>query len=121
MQSTVSLPDSMLSKVDEQANGLRIPRSQYVLEALDFYATEQVKLKADIDNLNNQAIARDKELESKTSEVLKLQEKVHVLENQLAEVAKTKNAVDNLQEEAKQYKATLEQANAETSQLKSQL
>ena len=57
---TVSLPDSMLSKVDEQANGLGVPRSQYVLEALEFHATEQIKLKADIDNLNNQAIARDK-------------------------------------------------------------
>jgi chromosome segregation ATPase len=118
---TVSLPDSMLSKVDEQANGLGVPRSQYVLEALEFHSTEQIKLKADIDNLNNQVIARDKELESKTSEVLKLHEMVYALESQLAEATKAKNAFDNLQEEAEQYKAKLEQANAEISQLKSQL
>ena len=118
---TVSLPESTLGMVDEKANSQGIPRSQYVLEALEFYATERIKLKDDIEKLNSQYGVKDKDLELKTSEVLKLQETVHSLENQLTEATQAKNAVDNSLKEVEQYKTKLEQSDAETTQLKSDL
>ena len=79
----VSIPDSLLAKIDNQSNTKGITRSKYVALALDFYAEGANNYKNDIDKLNTELAAKTKELESLSIEVLPLREKVHTLENTL--------------------------------------
>ena len=81
----VSIPDSTLKKIDEQSNTKGITRSKYVAIALDFYTEGASNYKNDIDKLNADLTAKTQELESISIEVLPLREKIHTLENQIAE------------------------------------
>ena len=77
----VSIPDSLLKKIDDQSNTKGITRSKYVAIALDFYAEGANNYKNDIDKLNTELAEKTKELESLSIEVLPLREKVHTIEN----------------------------------------
>lgn len=79
----VSIPDSILKKIDDQSNTRGITRSKYVAMALDFYAEGADNYKTEIDKLNADLTEKDRELESLSIEVLPLRDKVHTLENQL--------------------------------------
>jgi len=48
----VSIPDSILKKIDEQSNTKGITRSKYVAPALDFYTEDAENYKTDINKLN---------------------------------------------------------------------
>lgn len=79
----VSIPDSILKKIDDQSNTRGITRSKYVAMALDFYAEGADNYKSEIDKLNAGLAAKAQELESISSEVLPLKDKIHTLENQI--------------------------------------
>jgi len=71
----VSIPDSALKTLEESSHTAGMNRSQYVAMAIEFYSKGSIN----IDKLNNQL----RELESLSSEVLPLREKLHTLENTL--------------------------------------
>jgi chromosome segregation ATPase len=91
----VSIPDSTLKKIDDQSNTKGITRSKYVAIALDFYADGASNYKNDIEKLNADLAAKIKELESLSDEVLPLREKVHTLENTLADANRDSNSRAN--------------------------
>lgn len=91
----VSIPDSTLKKIDDQSNTKGITRSKYVAIALEFYADGADNYRSDIDKLNADLDAKTKELESLSNEVLPLREKVHTLENTLAETNREVNSKAN--------------------------
>jgi len=91
----VSIPDSILKKIDDQSNTKGITRSKYVAIALDFYAEGASNYKIEINDLKLQLAAKTKELESISNEVLPLRERVHTLENMLAEVNRDANSKAN--------------------------
>jgi chromosome segregation ATPase len=91
----VSIPDSLLEKIDDQSNTKGITRSKYVSIALDFYADGANNYKNDIEKLNNDLAAKIKELESLSNEVLPLRDKVHTIENTLAEANRDANSRSN--------------------------
>jgi metal-responsive CopG/Arc/MetJ family transcriptional regulator len=91
----VSIPDSLLKKIDDQSNTKGITRSKYVAIALDLYAEGANNYKTDIDKLNTELAEKTKELESLSIEVLPLREKVHTIENILAESNKELNSRAN--------------------------
>jgi chromosome segregation ATPase len=91
----VSIPDSTLKKIDDQSNTKGITRSKYVAIALDFYADSANNYKSDIDKLKAELAAKINEVESISSEVLPLREKIHTLENTLAEVNRDSNSRAN--------------------------
>jgi metal-responsive CopG/Arc/MetJ family transcriptional regulator len=95
---TVSLSDSTLHKVDEEANKSGISRSEYVASAIESQITgsnqasltlhnlelelnksqiEVMQLKRQISKLENQLVEKDKAIESKGKEVMQIQEKVN--------------------------------------------
>ena len=79
----VSIPDSILKKIDDQSNTMGITRSKYVALALDFYAEGADNYKTEIDKLNVDLTGKNQELESLSIEVLPIKDKVHTLENQV--------------------------------------
>jgi len=91
----VSIPDSTLKKIDDQSNTRGITRSKYVAIALDFYADGANNYKNDIEKLNAELAAKINEVESLSNEVLPLREKIHTLENTLAEANKDSNSRAN--------------------------
>ena len=91
----VSIPDSILKKIDDQSNTRGITRSKYVAMALDFYTEGADNYKSEIDKLNADLTEKDKELESLSIEVLPLRDKVHTLENQLEATNRDVNSKAN--------------------------
>jgi chromosome segregation ATPase len=91
----VSIPDSTLKKIDDQSNTKGITRSKYVAIALDFYADGANNYKNDIEKLKAELAAKINEVESLSNEVLPLREKIHTLENTLAEANKDSNSRAN--------------------------
>lgn len=91
----VSIPDSTLKKIDDQSNTKGITRSKYVATALEFYADGADKCKTEIDKLSADLATKISELESLSNEVIPLREKVHTLENTLAEVNRDVNSKAN--------------------------
>jgi len=91
----VSIPDSTLKKIDDQSNTKGITRSKYVAIALDFYADGANNYKNDIVQLKAELAAKINEVESLSKEVLPLRDKVHTLENTLAEANKDLNSRAN--------------------------
>jgi len=91
----VSIPDSTLKKIDEQSSTKGITRSKYVAMALEFYADGASNYKNDILKLNTDLAAKINELESLSSEVLPLREKIHTLKNTLAEANREVNSKSN--------------------------
>jgi len=91
----VSIPDSILKKIDDQSNTRGITRSKYVAMALDFYTEGADNYKSEIDKLNADLAEKDKELESLSIEVLPLRDKVHTLENQLEAANRDVNSKAN--------------------------
>jgi metal-responsive CopG/Arc/MetJ family transcriptional regulator len=106
---TVSLPDSTLHKVDEQANKGGISRSEYVAQAIESQIsgsnqasitlhnvelelnksqTEVMQLKRQITKFENQLAEKDKLIESKAKEVMQADEKVN---QSYADVMQAKN------------------------------
>ena len=79
----VSIPDSTLEKLEEGSNTKGMNRSQYVAMAIDYYSGAADACKNEIYRLNDQLGEKTKELESLSSEVLLLREKVHTLSNTL--------------------------------------
>ena len=95
---TVSVDDSVLSKVDEEAHNRDVSRSQVVSNAIESYVsgvkqgqielhntqlelnksqTEVMQLKRKISKLENQLTEKDKTIESKGNGVMQLEEKVN--------------------------------------------
>jgi chromosome segregation ATPase len=95
---TVSLADSILHKVDDEANKSGISRSEYVAQAIESFVTgsnqasitlhnlelelnksqtEVMQLKRMISKFENQIAENDKSKESKASEVMQIQEKLN--------------------------------------------
>ena len=95
---TVSLSDSVLHKVDEEAHKSEITRSEYVANAIDSQITgsnqasitqhnlelelnksqtEVMQLKRQISKLENQLLEKDKAIESKSKDVMQANEKVN--------------------------------------------
>ena len=106
---TVSLSDSTLHKVDEEAHKTGLSRSEYVATAIDAYVsgsnqasitvhnlelelnksqTDVMHLKRQISKLENQLAEKDKVIESKAKDVMQADEKVN---QAYAEVMHAKN------------------------------
>ncbi|MGD0954568.1 MAG: hypothetical protein ABR985_19655 [Methanotrichaceae archaeon] len=79
----VSIPDSILAKLEDGSSTKGMNRSQYVAMAIDFYSQGADNYKIEIDRLNSQLADKTKELESLSIEVIPLREKVHTFENTL--------------------------------------
>ena len=84
----ISIPDSILSRIDQISSTQGITRSKYVAIALDFYSNEAIDYKSEIDKLDVQLSDKAKELEALSNEVLPLKEQIHTLENTLEEKEK---------------------------------
>jgi len=121
---TVSLNDSMLLKVDDEAHKHGLSRSECVANAIESYIigsnhaeedlhntklelnniqTEVMQLKLQISNLDKQIIEKDKTIESESKEVTELKEKInqHYAEVNLAkqEVSKYEMALKTKDDE----------------------
>jgi metal-responsive CopG/Arc/MetJ family transcriptional regulator len=81
----VSIPDSILTKLEDASNTKGMNRSQYVAMAIDFYSKGADNYKIEIDGLNSQLAEKTKKLESLSIKVIPLREKVHTLENTLTD------------------------------------
>lgn len=79
---TVSLTDSTLHKVDEEAHKSGISRSEYVAQAIESYVTGSNQASITLHNT-------DLELNKSQTEVMQLKRQITKLENQLAEKDKT--------------------------------
>ena len=108
---TVSLSDSTLHKVDEEAHKTGLSRSEYVATAIDAYVsgsnqasitlhnlelelnksqTEVMHLKREISKLSNQLAEKDKVIESKAKDVMQADAKVN---QSYADVMQAKNEI----------------------------
>ncbi len=107
---TVSLIDSTLHKVDEEAHKSGISRSEYVAQAIESFVTG-----------SNQAsiTQHDTELELNKSqtEVMQLKRQITKLENQIAEKDKT---IESRAEDVKQAEEKVTQSYADVMQAKSE-
>jgi chromosome segregation ATPase len=79
----VSIPDSILKKIDDLSNTRGITRSKFVSMALDFYSNGASNYKNDIEQLNSELDGKTKELESSSIKVLQLEDQIHTLSNTL--------------------------------------
>lgn len=108
---TVSLSDSTLHKVDEEAHKTGLTRSAYATAAIDAYVsgsnqasinlhnlelelnksqTDVMHLKREISKLSNQLAEKDKIIESKAKDVMQADEKVN---QSYADIMQAKNEV----------------------------
>jgi len=121
---TVSVDDSMLSKVDEEAEKQDISRSQVVSAAIESHITgvkqsqiqvhnlelelnksqtEVMQLKRQITKLENQQVEKDKVIESKGIDVTQIQEKLNQsyadVNHSKQEIAKFESALKSKEDE----------------------
>jgi metal-responsive CopG/Arc/MetJ family transcriptional regulator len=106
---TVSLADSILNKVDDEAHKSGISRSEYVANAIESFVTgsnqasitlhnaelelnksqtEVMQLKRQISKLENQIAEKDRVIESKSKDVTQAEEKLNLA---YADVMQAKN------------------------------
>ena len=76
---TVSLTDSILNKVDDQAHKEGISRSEYVATAIESYATGSNQANLELHNTQI-------ELNKSQTEVMQLKRQIAKLENQLDKI-----------------------------------
>jgi chromosome segregation ATPase len=132
---TVSLSDSILHKVDDEANKSGISRSEYVASAIESQITgsnqasitlhntelelnksqtEVMQLKRQITKLENQLAEKDRLIESKAKEVMQADEKVNQayadVTQARAEVAKFEMALKLKDQHISFLEATVHQA-----------
>jgi chromosome segregation ATPase len=91
----ISIPNSILSRIDQISRAQGIARSKYAAMALDFYSNGAIDYKSDIDKLNIQLSEKAKELETLSNEVLPLREMIYALENTLEEKEKKIDSLSN--------------------------
>jgi len=129
---TVSVADSILSRVDEGANKKGISRSQYVADAVEAYISggkqvdealinvtddlhksqsEVMQLKRQITNLNNQLTEKDKKIESLTIDA----------KNRDDQIKQAYEKLHNSEKEIIQYKSALEAKEDEVAFLRSHI
>ena len=112
---TVSITDSTLHKVDDEAHKSGISRSEYVAQAIESYVTGSNQASITLHNT-------DLELNKSQTEVMQLKRQITKLENQLAEKDKTieskaKEVMQARQEVAK-YESALKSKEDEVSFLR---
>jgi metal-responsive CopG/Arc/MetJ family transcriptional regulator len=107
---TVSLTDSTLNKVDEEAHKSGISRSEYVANAIESFVTGSNQASITLHNT-------ELELNKSQTEVMQLKRQITKLENQIAEKDK---AVESKAKDVKQAEEKVTQAYADVIQAKNE-
>ena len=108
---TVSLSDSTLHKVDEEANNSGISRSEYVAQAIESLISGSNQASITLHNT-------ELELNKSQTEVMQLKRQISKLENQLAEKDKL---IESKSKEVMQAEAKVNQSYADVNQVKQEV
>ena len=79
---SVSVPDSTMEVIDAEIKRLRVSRSHFVVEAIDFYTGSGRNLKNEIDRINEELMIKTEESKSLSNKVLQLEERIPTIESQ---------------------------------------
>ena len=113
---TVSLADSTLHKVDEEAHKTGLSRSEYVATAIDAYVSGSNQASITVHNL-------ELELNKSQTEVMQLNRKISKLENQLAEkdklIGSKSGELNQLESKMNPSESVLNQAHQDLAKLES--
>ncbi len=108
---TVSLSDSTLHKVDEEAHKTGLSRSEYVATAIDAYVAGSNQASITVHNL-------ELELNKSQTDVMHLNRQISKLENQLAEKEKV---IESKAKDVMQADAKVNQSYADVMQAKNEI
>ena len=108
---TVSLTDSTLHKVDDEAHKGGLSRSEYVAKAIESYVTGSNQANLELHNTQL-------ELNKSQTEVMQIGRKIAKLENQLAEKDK---AIESKSKDVMQFEEKLNHAYADVMQARQEV